>query len=124
MIYFKQDLKDVAMELIKARDNVDLLNDISEISNKISALESYPALEAVLFSAQELDNWMQVKYPIIQNLLNAGNKLANVFNMPPHQYSSEADRLKEYLKQDVYGILCHTLIKEHIIKTVDEFIDS
>ena len=124
MMHFKPELKDIALELIKTKDNIDLFNDISELSNKITALKTYPTLENVLITAQELDNRMQVKYPMIETLLNAGNKLANVFNMPTHQYSSKAECLIEYLKQDMYGILCHALIKGKIIETVEQFIDS
>lgn len=124
MIYFKPELKDVALELIKTKDNIDLSNDINELSNNITALETYPTFENVLMAAQELDNKMQVKYPIIGTLLNAGNKLANVFNMPSHQYSSQAECLIEYLKQDMYGILCYALIKGKVIKTAEQFIDS
>ena len=124
MIYFKSELKNLALELIKSKDNADLFNDINELSNKITALKTYPTLENVLITAQELDNRMQVKYPMIGTLLNAGNKLANVFNMPTHQYSSKAECLIEYLKQDMYGILCHALINGNVIKTVEQFIVS
>ena len=121
-MYFKPELKDLALELIKAKDNADLFNDISELSNKITAIETYPTMEVIL-SAQELDGKMQRKYPIIGKLLNAGNKLANAFNMPPHQHLTEAERLIEYLRQDMYGILCHALIKEKVIEKVEQFID-
>ena len=123
MIHFKPELKDVALELIKTNDNVELFDDISELSNKVTALETCPTRD-VLLSAQKLDSQMQRKYPIIGNLLSAGNMLAIVFNMPPHQYSTEAECIAEYLRQDMYGILCHALIKEKVIKTVEQFIDS
>ena len=121
MIHFKPELKDIALELIKTKDNIDLFKDISELSNKMTELETCPTKE-VLLSAQELDKRMQIKYPKIGDLLKAGNKLASVFNMPSHRYSTDAERLTEYLRQDMYGILCHALIKEEVIKTVDQFV--
>ena len=121
-MYFKPELKDLALELIKAKDNIELLDDINELSNKITALETCP-MRDVLLSALKLDGQMRRKYPIIGKLLNAGNKLATVFKMPPHQYSTEAERLIEYIRQDMYGILCHALIKEKVIEKVEQFID-
>ena len=122
MMHFKSELKDLALELIKTKDNIDLLTDINELSKTITALENCPTLQNLLY-AQKLDGIMQAKYPIIGDLLSAGKKLANVFNMPLHQYSTEAECLIEYLKQDMYGILCRALIKENVIEKVEQFID-
>ena len=122
MMHFEPELKDLALELIKTKDNIDLFTDISELSKTITTLENCPTLQNLLY-AQKLDGIMQAKYPIIGDLLSAGKKLANVFNMPRHQYSTEAEYLIEYLKQDIYGILCYALIKEKVIEKVDQFID-
>lgn len=122
MMHFKHELKDLALELIKTKDNIDLLTDISELSKTITTLENCPTLQNLLY-AQKLDGMMQAKYSIIGDLLSAGDKLAKAFNAPPHQYSTETERLIEYLKQDMYGILCYALIKEKVIENVDQFID-
>lgn len=123
MIYFKQDLKDIALELIKLKDNADLLNDITDVSNHISALENYPTDEIVLLSAQKLDAKMQREYPIIGELINAGNMLANVLPVLEKQYTSKCDCVKSYLQQDMFGILCQALLKHKIINSCEHFID-
>lgn len=121
-MHFKVELKDIALELIKTKDNVDIANDILNISNYLTALDTNPTYD-ILLSAQELDKKMQQKYSIIIELLEAGNQLAKVINMSAPQYLSDVDKLKSYLKQDMYGILCHALIKEKIISKAEQFID-
>lgn len=123
MIHFKTELKDKAFELIKAKDNVDLANDLIEIDKHIFALKTYSFNELVLSSAQSLDKELHKKHPIIDTLLNAGSKMATFLGISASQYYSESEALQSNLTQDIFGILCHSLLKEQIIDSAEAFID-
>lgn len=123
MIHFKTDLKDKAVELIKTKDNLDLANDLIEIDKHLNALKTHPINEAVLFSAQNLNKELHEKYPIIDVLLNAGSEMATVLRIPARQYYSKSEALQSALTQDIFGILCHSLLKEQVIDSAEAFID-
>lgn len=123
MIHFKTELKYKAFELIKAKDNVDLANDLVKIDKHLIALKTYPLNEVVLSSAQSVDKELHNKYPIIDVLLNAGSKTATALGIPPRQHYSECEALQSYLTQDIFGILCHLLLKEQVIDSAETFID-
>lgn len=123
MIHFKTELKDTAFELVKTKDNLDLANDLIDIEKHLNALKMDPFNKAILFSAQSLDKKLHKKYPTIDVLLNAGSKMATVLGIPSCKYYTESEKLQSYLKQDTFGILCHSLLKEQVIDSAEAFID-
>ncbi len=123
MIHFDKKLCAHAKQIIKAKDYVDMAKDLADIENQQNALQVFPTPEAIIISAIDLDKKLHNKYPIIDALLKVGNTVSNTFNLPPQQYLSINDELQSYLTQDYFGILCHSLIKEKTINSVEEFID-
>jgi len=123
MIHFDKILCAQAKQIIKAKDYVDMANDLADIENQLKALLVFPAPQAIIISAKDLDKKLHNKYPIIDALLKVGNTVSNTFSLPPQQYLSINDELQSYLTQDYFGILCHSLMKEKTINSVEEFID-
>ncbi len=123
MIHFDKKLCAQAKQIIKAKDYVDMANDLADIDNQLNVLQIFPTPEAIIISAKDLDKKLHSKYPIIDVLLKVGNTVSNTFNLLPQQYLSINDELKSYLTQDYFGILCHSLIKGKTINSVEKFIE-
>ena len=123
MIHFDKQLCEEAEQIIKVKDKFDLTKDLNDIKVHLNLLEIYPSTKTVILSVHNLDKRLHNKYPIIDVLLSAGSQMANLLHISSQQSLTVNDSLKSNLTQDYFGILCHALIKEEIIKTVEQFID-
>ena len=123
------------MEALKAlKDGHELLDvsqDLKEVQRQMEQVE-YSSLILInsdhercrrLQQARELTGVLREKYPTINQMLNIANK----FPQPQSSYFTpvSVSETEEYenLRQDYYGILCHTLLKKELIRTIEQFIE-
>lgn len=132
-IHFRKSLVDEATKMIKeSQELLDVSHDLEKVFNQMEQVE-YSTLVSMndtneqqrrLQQARELDKALRQKYPMIDDLLNAADKISKSLSSttrPVNDY--EPDEYRN-LMQDYYGILCDTLIKKQITKTIEEFIEK
>lgn len=115
IVTFNNHLANQAYRIIcDSIDLVDVKNDLDKIN---IILSSAPTKEN-LFNAVVLNDKLRKKYPIIDDMLEIANSLTVAAD-------GQSNDLLEYakLKQDIFGILLHVLIKKNIIKNIEDFID-
>ena len=131
MVYFYDKYLGEARKAIQeSRELRDAEIDLQKLDEKMRLIEQaciYLAtnddMQHILRQARELNCEIRKKYPTIDKMLEIAEKFPK---MPRtiRRGDKEAFRPMEYslLEQDKYGILCHTLLKKGITKTIEEII--
>lgn len=131
MIYFYDKYLDEARKSIQeSRELWDVENDLRKLDEKMCMIEQaciYSVTNEnilhILKQARDLNCEIRKKYLTIDKMLDIAEKLPK---RPRTIKSSHKEfvRPDEYtwLEQDKYGILCHTIIKKGITKTIEEII--
>ena len=132
-IYFHKNLTEKALKALEESHELsDLSRDLQKVqwqmeqvafSNLCLVCDNFERFRR-LQQAKELNDALRKKYPVINNLLNIANRLPKVqSSSPAFVGASETDEY-ECLRQDYYGILCHTLLKKKLIEAIEEFIEQ
>lgn len=116
IVTFNKHLVNQAYKIIY--DSIDLV-DVKNDLDKINIILSSVPTEENLFNAVVLNDKLRKKYPIIDDMLEIASNLTFAVA------DGQSNDLLEYakLKQDIFGILVHVLIKKNIIKNIEDFID-
>lgn len=130
-IYFYNNLVMEALKALKdSHELLDVSQDLEEVQRQMEQIK-YSSLILIsnderyrkLQQARELTGVLREKYPTINQMLNIANK----FPQPQSSYFTpvSVSETEEYenLRQDYYGILCNTLLKKELIRTIDQFIE-
>ena len=132
-IYFHKNLTEKALKALEESHELsDLSRDLQKVqwqmeqvaySNLSQIYDNFERFQR-LQQAKELNNELRKKYPVINNLLNIANRLPRVQSSSPASSSASETDEYECLRQDYYGILCHTLLKKKLIEAIEEFIEQ
>ena len=132
-IYFYKDLTEAALKALEESHELsDISRDLEKIqwqmeqvafSNLCLVCDNFERFRR-LQQAKELNDALRKKYPVINNLLNIANRLPRVQSSSPASSSASETDEYECLRQDYYGILCHTLLKKKLIEAIEEFIEQ
>ena len=131
-IFFHEDFITKALKALEESHELsDISRDLQKVqwqmeqvaySNLCLVCDNFERFRR-LQQAKELNDTLRKKYPVINNMLNIANRLPRVKSSPPASTGvSETDEY-ECLRQDYYGILCHTLLKKKLIEAIEEFIE-
>ena len=124
MIYFNSQLVEQATKAIKkSHDLADVANDLIRINNAINTIGFPNGVQ----EARQLDAEMRWKYPMIDEMLRIANHMPHFQNaarvsIPQTSTYAETEECAA-LRQDMYGILCETLIKKGYTHSVEQFIE-
>lgn len=124
MIYFHENLKDFALELVNQKGNADDVkasNDLTEINNIIVAVQP---TEQYIEMAKRLHKRIDSDYLEISKMCNLASTLKSNMNNNEEKRKSDIESIKDCLITDAFGILASVLIKHKKIETIKEFIKS
>ena len=124
MIHFKSYLVAQAEKVImESHDMAETANDLYRIKSAINTISSPNGL----LVARQIDTEMRQKYPMIDEMLRIANHMPHFQNaarvsIPQTSTYAETEECAA-LRQDMYGILCETLIKKGYTHSVEQFIE-
>ncbi|MBE5861979.1 MAG: hypothetical protein E7295_03920 [Lachnospiraceae bacterium] len=131
MIYFNNYYIYEACSIIhESKEFFDLKEDLSRIDEKIKNIQrtfinhtNDFEVQEVLRQARELDEHLRRKYPTINKML----KIANSLPIRSRQFAPKNVTTKPtevvLLEQDIYGILCDTILKKGVTRSIEEIIE-
>lgn len=120
-VYFNKNLSNTAMELIKSKSTVDKIKaneDIAHIDNILDRyIKGYGYNQKV---AEELDERIRREYRIIAKIdqLSVPND-----SITKADFSTSIDPLISKLNVDRYGIQFDVLLKDGIVKELEDFVE-
>ena len=124
MIYFHENFKDLALELVNQKGNVDDIkanDDLTEINNIIVIAKP---TEQYIEKAKRLHKRINSDYPEIDEMCNLALTLKSDVNDNETKRKSDIESIKDCLITDAFGILASVLIEHKKIETIKEFIKS
>ena len=131
MICFKNFYIYEACKIIhESKEFFDIKEDLSKIDEKIKNIQrtyigyaNDHEVQEALRQARELDDHLRRKYPSINKMIN----IASSFPVRPRQSvvgNAITKPMEEVLlEQDIYGILCNTILKKGVTKSIEEIIE-
>lgn len=131
MIYFRESYISEAYKIIdELREFSDTRDDLQKIEGMkqrikiaIYSRASVSEMNNVLQHAKNLNDELNRKYPIIQQMLQCANGLKRTHSTNSMDTSDNIPDAYKMLEQDRCGILCHTLLKKGITNTIEETIE-
>ena len=120
-VYFKKELSTQALQLIEAKGSIDKIkayNDVQQIYTFLDAYINGRWYNPI--SAKELDRRLRQEYPVIDSINDLSEAAADTRS---EVSSSYIDPDISRLKQDYCGIQLDVLLKDRIIKKLEEFVD-
>ena len=123
MIYFRRELLDLADDLCKTKDFIDVADDLLKIDCAKTSITFYGDVEYV----RKLDAKLRSKYPEIDMMLSIAAIMPKVINPSSFQNTqtiyNESSNIEVRLNQDKCGIYTHVLLKSKSIKEIKDFIE-
>lgn len=120
-VYFVKELSTIALQLIEEKgsfDKVKAYNDLQQIQFFFSAYGNGCCYNTVL--AKELDERLRKEYPVIDRI----NELPAPFvSGQMKEETSPIDADISQLLQDYWGIQFDVLLKDGIVKKLEDFVD-
>ena len=118
MIYFKEDLVEQVLSVVKdAHDIGDIGQDLDTINKAIANMRTIDDL----LQARNLDEKLRRKYPCINELLDVAQAMTLGISGQAQGSSDELAEVKN-LRQDYYGIICGTAVKKGIVQELKDMI--
>ena len=131
MICFNQTLENMARTILFAKstsDEIDAGNDILMVENIIFELQQQPMYAEQYFKlyqkAVELNQTLRQKYPVIDELQAAANRLGEISPNRNRCEPNKADDIQHHLRMDMRGILATVLIKHQVVKEVKDVLED
>lgn len=131
-IYFYKNLTAAALKALEESHELsDISQDLQKVqwqmeqvaySNLCLVCDNFERFRR-LQQARELNNELRKKYPVINNMLNIANRLPRAQAPSPASAGAPETDEYEFLRQDYFGILCHTLLNKKLIEAGEEFIE-
>ena len=118
MIHFDETYVKKVLEYIK---NEEELRKVRDDLNEIWRAKTL-AYRWMLREANEIEQKIRKKYPIIDVMLNIASKMQQGVEFKSVCEKAQMERVVERLQQDYCGILCHVAIKKSVIHSIKEFI--
>ena len=123
MVYFNPSLVAQAEKAImESHDLAETANDLLRIKNAINKICFPNGLQM----AHQIDTEMRQKHPMIDEMLRIANcmpRFRATSGVSVSQTSVQTMEEVNSLTQDMFGILCETLIKKGYTQSVEQFIE-
>lgn len=122
MIYFYESLKDLALELIERKGNIDDVkanNDLTELSNIVAMAQ--PTKEYIE-TAKKLHEKVNREYPEIKEMCELALAMQKSMIYNGTKRKTELEDMVDCLITDEFGILASVLIKHKKVEKIKEFI--
>jgi len=120
MIYFHDELIEKTLKIIQMSNTyIDVLNDLI----KIQKMWDNVCQNGISIDAVQLHISMKRKYPTIEKMLDVADKMpSRKLSTRSNEPYTPQNQMLNSLRQDYYGIIIDTGIKEKIKNTIEEFI--
>ena len=121
MVHFKKELSTQALQLIEAKgsfDKIKAYNDIQQIKTFFNAYTNGYWYDSI--SAKKLDKRLREDYPVIDSINNLSGSTTST-QSEPNSPSIDPDISR--LIQDYWGIQLDVLLKDCVVKKLEDFVD-